>query len=134
VALSTDAEKYGTIVDSLVGGACERTLATSSLKLRFQTHLDPGGRQYIWIDPPWEFLSPHGQVTSAADYDEKNFYVWANLLAPLDRTVFESWQVHDDGSVVFSFVNGYRIVVPWDGNERETDDWYSHWYACDTTA
>jgi hypothetical protein len=132
--LPTDAEEFGTIVNSLVGGACERTLATNSLKLRFETDLDPRGRRYIWIDPPWEFVSPHGRVTSSAEYDEKDFHVWSKLLAPLDRTVFENWRVNDDRSVVFDFGNGYGIVVPWEGNQRENDNWYSHWYACDATA
>jgi hypothetical protein len=36
-----DGAEFGAIVDSLVGARCEGTLATNTIKLRFNTEEDP---------------------------------------------------------------------------------------------
>jgi hypothetical protein len=107
-----DAAEFGAIVDSLVGGRCERTLATNTIKLRFNTEQDPRGRQYIWIDPPWALFEGDRGVTTSADYDEGHFAAWIELLQPMDSTLLEAWHEDDSGGSVFVFSHGYRLVVP----------------------
>ena len=107
-----DAAEFGAIVDSLVGGRCERTLATNTIKLRFNTQQDPRGRQYIWIDPPWALFEGDRGVTTSADYDEGHFAAWIELLQPMDSTLLEAWHEDDSGGSVFVFSHGYRLVVP----------------------
>jgi hypothetical protein len=127
----SDAEEFGKIVDKLVGCECERSLATNSIKLRFKTRIDPRGKQYIWIDPPWQRHGPIGLATSSAEYDDARFEEWSAYFAPLDRTVLTSWRVTNDRGVVFEFVNGYRSILPPSSGKRRKEDWYSHWYARD---
>ena len=128
----SDAKEFGEIVDSLVGLECEKTLVTSSLKLRFGVAVDPKGLQFIWIDPPWQFYKDGELVTESSEYFEDEMKSWFKLLAPLNRTVFKSWWQDNDSSVFFQFSDGYLIRVPLVIN-GEDDDWYDHWYAADFT-
>ena len=131
--MNSDAEQYGAIVDALVGEMCERSLATNSVKLRFETADEPGGRQYIWIDPPWVFLSNGQEVTTSRDYHDDTFEEWSTLFEPLNQTTFTDWGIDGEGSTVFRFNGGYAIALPAVADERESGGWYLRWYARDAT-
>ena len=85
----------------------------------------------VWFDPPWEFHSVEGLLTTSADYDEETFGEWSGFFNPLNSSALESWGVNSDNSVEFLFDDGYRLFLPFDGDERDEDDWYSQWYAQD---
>jgi hypothetical protein len=123
-----DAAEYGTIVDSLVGCSCERTLATNSIKLRF-----PGegqrDRAYIWIDPPWALVVGEEEVATSARYDDAHFQEWSALFQPLDSTVLESWRADERRGTVFTFKTGHKLLVPLVAGPPEGDAWNVHWYA-----
>ncbi|MFM7148664.1 MAG: hypothetical protein ACKO23_02360 [Gemmataceae bacterium] len=57
-----------TALRSLVGKPCERSLATNSLKLRFDGAPGEKGRAYIWIDPPWRLSLAGRFITGSADW------------------------------------------------------------------
>ena len=72
---------------SLRGKSCERSLATNSLKLRFDG--DPGekGRAYIWIDPPWRLSLAGRFITGSADWP-----VWDGVEEPeVNRPLWDEW-------------------------------------------
>jgi hypothetical protein len=98
-----DAAEFGAIVDSLVGHRCERTLATNTIKLHFNTEESPGDGQYIWIDPPWFLYEGEREVTTSTDYDDRHFLAWSELFQPLNSTLLEAWQEDDSGGSVFVF-------------------------------
>jgi hypothetical protein len=102
----------------------------NSIKLRFSTEIDIRGLQYIWIDPPWRLLSGDAIVMTSADYAEENFQSWSELLAPLNRTTLIRWKYEDDGTTIFEFDKGYRLMLPLDESDDE-DNGYDHWYARD---
>jgi hypothetical protein len=127
-----DAREFGPIVDSLIGQACERTLATNTIKLRFGTELDPGGDSYIWIDPPWVLQAGDLPVTSSDGYSDETFSIWSRWFDPLNRVVFSGWSVGPT-ETTFTFANGYKIIVPDADGVREEGYWYAHWYARHTS-
>jgi len=129
--VTADAEQYGSIVNRLIGKPCERTLAANSIKIRFGTDKDPRGIQYLWIDPPWRFEFRGQCITASFNYDDDSFSQWSQLFSPLNRTVFRSWEIKQDGTTVFSFDRGYKLVLPLNETSIEEDDWYHHWYARD---
>lgn len=131
--MTHDSQEFGQIVDALVGKTFERSLATNSIKLRFGTEIDPRGTDYIWIDPPWELRSADELVTTSADYDDVRFKEWSQLFDPLNKDILKSWEAAENGSVIFSTGNGYKIVLPFSGDIREEGYWYSHWYANNCT-
>ena len=126
-----DTQKFGPIVDSLIGQECERTVATNTIKLRFGTASDPRGESYIWIDPPWMLKLGDMSITSSDHYSDESFADWSNLLDPLNRVVLSGWSV-GTGETTFTFANGFTIVVPDSDDVRESDRWYAHWYAVHT--
>jgi len=127
--VTRDSEEFGPILAALIGKRFERTVACNCLKLRFGTEKDPRGTHYLWLDPPWELYLADELLTTSADYDEETFVEWSRLFAPLDINVLVSWATDCDGSVEFCFQGNYRLYLPFCGDERDHDDWYSHWYA-----
>ena len=123
-----DAEEFGTIVDGLVGHECERTLATNSIKLRFDTEVDPRGLRYIWIEPRWYLKHGDSVVTSSDDYTNEMFREWQRHFAPLNRTTFVGWEGRDDGTA-FRFSDNYTIFVPAGYDGRDETNWFDSWYA-----
>jgi hypothetical protein len=107
----------------------ERSLAVDSLKLRFGTHIGPQGTHYIWIDPPWEFHSGEGLIAHSDEYTDESFHNWSQLFHPIDENILVAWETLYPDAVVFRFASGHFLVVPTDGDDREADDWYAHWYA-----
>jgi hypothetical protein len=86
-----------TALGSLIGVACERSLATNSLKLRFDCVQSDKRRVYVWMDPPWRLRLGGQLVTGSADWPvwdgvenpEVNrplWEAWCGLLDPLNRT------------------------------------------------
>ena len=79
--------KLLTALQSLVGKSCERSLATNSLKLRFDGAPGEKGRAYIWIDPPWRLSLAGRFITGSADWP-----VWDGVEEPeVNRPLWESW-------------------------------------------
>ncbi len=130
----SDAREFGPIADTLTGRGFDRVLATNSIKLLFGTHAGPKGTHYIWIDPPWEFHSPEGLVTTSRGYTDEGFDEWSRLFDPINEGVLTSWDETEDGTVRFRFESGHRLALPPSHRERREDDWYTHWYAWDRTA
>lgn len=72
---------------ALIGVSCERSLATNSLKFRFDCLRSDRGRAYVWIDPPWRLTLDGRLVTGSADWP-----VWDGVEAPeVNRPLWESW-------------------------------------------
>lgn len=121
-----DAGRYGKVVDRLLGHECAATLAANSIKLAF------GDRQkgcpYIWIDPPWRLEHEGRCVTSSSDYSEDAFKPWSRLLDPL-RPATLSARHEEEGTTIFTFAGGERLVVPPEVGDMDDESWYSHWYA-----
>lgn len=113
------------IITGLIGKICERTLACSSIKLRFG-----GKRSYIWIDPPWILAIGSEIVTVSEDYPNKDseHKKWSSALNLLNRVVFTSFQFKR-GTLTLEFSNGCRLCVPPSLGEIDTEDFYHHWYA-----
>ncbi len=114
------------LIQSLVGRVCERTLACSSLKLRFGDM-----RPYIWIDPPWIFRNSQVVVTRSDEYpnDDEDFKLWSRFLDPINRVTFNEFSYSDDGALLFIFENGYVLEVPVSDEVEDEDNFYHHWYA-----
>jgi hypothetical protein len=123
-----DAEEFGVIVERLVGHECERTLATNSIKLRFDTERDPRGLRYIWIEPPWTLYHGDLVITTSDEYTDEAFSAWNRHLDPLNRTTFVGWEGRDDGTA-FRFANEYTVFVPAGYGDREGNVWFERWYA-----
>ena len=123
-----DAEEFGSVVDHLVGRACERSLATNSIKFRFDTEVDPKGMRYIWIEPPWTLYRGDSIVTSSGDYSDDTFRAWSRHFEALNRTTFVGWEGRDDGTI-FKFSGECTIFVPAGYANREENGWFDHWYA-----
>jgi hypothetical protein len=128
-----DAAEFGAIVDRLVGLHCERTLATNTIKLHFNTE-GPRGGQYIWIDPPWVLYEGDREVTTSTDYDDSHFLAWSELFQPLNSTLLEAWHEDDSGGSVFVFSHGYRLFVPHVLEPGFEYSWYVHWYATESAS
>ena len=76
-----------TLLRSLIGVACERSLATNSLKLRFDCLQSDKGRAYVWIDPAWRLTLAGRLVTGRADWP-----VWDGVENPeVNRPLWEAW-------------------------------------------
>jgi hypothetical protein len=72
---------------SLIGVTCERSLATNSLKLRFDCVRSDKGRAYVWIEPPWRLTLDGQLVTGSADWP-----VWDGVENPeVNRPLWEAW-------------------------------------------
>jgi len=125
-----DAEEFGPIVDQLVGHECERSLATNSIKLRFDTDADPRGLRYIWIEPPWTLRRGGVLVTTSDDYTDETFRAWSRHFDVLNRTTLVAWASSDDGTI-FQFAHDYSIFVPAAYANREYHAWFDRWYARD---
>ena len=130
VIMTSNPKEYGAIVNRLVGQECERTLACNSLKLRFNVDRDFRGDQYIWIDPPWDLERGNIHITSSQEYSDDRFDAWSELLNPLNRTKFISWEQKASGATIFNFTGDYSLHLPPD-YEQDEDYWYDHWYARD---
>ena len=114
-------------VRNLEGQAWESTLATNSLKLRFNTDQYDKGNPYIWIDPPWLLMWDEEVAVSAQDYiDADNGQEWFGAW-PLRSSKLVSSK-YSDGCLVLVFEGGYRLVVPPNKLDVDSDDFYSHWY------
>ena len=109
-----------TALQSLLGTSCERSLATNSLKLRFDGA--PGeGRAYIWIDPPWRLSLSGRFITGSADWPvwdgveepEVNrplWEAWCALFDPLNRTALVDVAVGSQfAELTLEFETGHRI-------------------------
>jgi hypothetical protein len=71
----------------LLGVPCAYSLATNSIKLRFEPDPDPRGQAYIWIDPPWRLTASDALVTGSMDWPE-----WDGVADPeVNRPLWEAW-------------------------------------------
>jgi hypothetical protein len=123
------------IINSLIGSPCERSLAHSSLKIRFGCEADPKGKSYIWIDPPWEFQTADSLITESYDCpfpDEKgyseDFEAWSTKFNPLNATKLLGAIFTEEKELELEFEGGFYIYVPYTQNDIADDD-YEHWYA-----
>ena len=114
------------IIDEFVGRECERTLACSTLKIRFGKK-----NPYIWIDPPWVLKKNQIKITASIDYstDEVGFFKWSETLAPLNSTIFEGYKYNLRDGLVLNFSHGITLHVPTTLDTIDEDDFYNHWYA-----
>src|SRR5688500_19043156 len=72
---------------ALLGQSCERSLATTSIKLRFDCAPVEKVLSYIWIDPPWRLSLAGRFVTGSADWP-----VWDGVVEPeVNRPLWEAW-------------------------------------------
>jgi hypothetical protein len=77
---------------SLLRVPCARSLATNSIILRFDTRADPGGRAYLWIDPPWRLTASGLLVTGSMDWP-----TWDGVEdEEVNRPLWEAWCAHFD--------------------------------------
>ncbi len=130
--MKNDAEKFGAIVDTLIGKVCERSLACNSIKLRFNTQEDPRGEQYIWIDPPWDFFCRDQLITSSEEYlYENDLDSWFNLFEPLDKSTLVKWYYRPGKDLVLFIFEDNYVIRLFQMNEDDSDSWYKHWYARD---
>lgn len=75
---------------SILGVPCALSLATNSIKLRFEPAPDPRGRAYIWIDPPWRLTDSGTIVTGSMDWPE-----WDGVEDPeVNQPLWEAWCAH----------------------------------------
>src|SRR5262249_727136 len=119
---------------SLLGKSCERSLATNSLKLRFDGAPGEKGRAYIWIDPPGRLSLADRFITGSGDWPvwdgvedpEVNrplWEAWCSLLAPLDRTTLVGVSVASPlPDLALEFETGHRIDTF--GNSGDGYWWY----------
>ncbi len=119
---------------SLIGTPCRRSLATSSLMLRFDFGLSEKGRAYLWIDPPWRMTLAGKLVSGSADWPvwngvadkEVNQPLWDSWCArfdPLDSTkLWEASVSADTPDLRLDFASGHRIETF--GNCCDNCWWY----------
>ena len=119
---------------SLLGKSCERSLATNSLKFRFDGAPGKKGRAYIWIDPPWRLSLAGRFVSGSADWPvwdgvvdpEVNcplWEAWCALFDPLNRTTLVDVSVGSPfGDLTLEFATGHRIDTV--GNSSDGYWWY----------
>lgn len=122
---------------SLLGVPCERSLATNSLKFRFDCRESEKGRAYIWIDPPWRMTSAGKFVTGSRDgpvwdggedkeVNQPLWEAWSALFDPLNRTILVDASVGEQlPDLRLVFESGHQIETF--GN-ADDDCW---WYYCD---
>ncbi len=123
-----------TVLRSLVGVTCERSLATNSLKLRFDCALSDRGRAYIWIDPPWRLTLADQLVTGSDDWpvwdgvkdrdvNQPLWEKWCSLFDPLNRTTLVDVSVGVQfPDLRLDFQTGHRIETF--GNSVDGYWWY----------
>jgi hypothetical protein len=119
---------------SLLGLTCERSLATNSLKLRFDCAQCDKGRAYIWIDPPWRLTRGGQLVTGSADWplwdgvedrevNQPLWEAWCALFDPLNRTTLVDVSVGSPpADLRLDFETGHRIETF--GNSGDGYWWY----------
>ncbi|HVS39062.1 MAG TPA: hypothetical protein VMS17_26120 [Gemmataceae bacterium] len=119
---------------TLIGKPCERSLATNSLKLRFDGEPGEKGRAYIWIDPPWRLTLAGRFITGSGDWPvwdgvaepEVNrplWEAWCALLDPLNRTALVGVSVASPlPDLALEFETGHRIDTF--GNTSDGYWWY----------
>lgn len=123
-----------TALQSLVGKSCERSLATNSLKLRFDGKPGKNGRAYIWLDPPWRLSQSGRLITGSADWpvwdgveepdiNRPLWEAWCALFDPLNRTTLVGVSVSSPlPDLALEFGSGYRIDTF--GNSGDGYWWY----------
>lgn len=119
---------------SLIGVTCKRSLATNSLKLRFDFNLSEKGRAYIWIDPPWRMTFAGKLVSGSADWpvwdgvenkevNQPLWETWCALFDPLDSTTLTDASVSSGTpDLRLRFASGHQIETF--GNCRDDCWWY----------
>jgi hypothetical protein len=119
---------------SIIGVPCAHSLATNSIKLRFEPTPDPRGRAYIWIDPPWRLTVSGTFVTGSMDWPEWDGVVdrevnqplweaWCAHFSPLSRAEVVEVRVgttHPD--LMLRFASGHQIETF--GNTNSDYWWY----------
>ena len=119
---------------SLIGKSCERSLATNSLKLRFDGAPGGKGRAYIWIDPPWRLSLDGRFITGSTDWpvwdgvaepeiNRPVWDAWCDLFVPLNRTALVEVAVGATfADLTLEFETGHRIETF--GNGGDSYWWY----------
>ncbi len=119
---------------TLLGVACESSLATNSLKFRFDCTQSDKGRAYIWIDPPWRLTLAGHLVTGSADWpvwdgvqdrevNQPLWEAWCALFEPLNRTTLVNVAVGSPlPDLCLDFETGHRIETF--GNSGDGYWWY----------
>ena len=120
--------------NNLLGKSSERSLATNSLRLRFDGAPGEKGRAYIWIDPPWRLSLAGRFITGSADWPvwdgvqepAVNRPLWeagCALCDPLNRTTLVGVSVGSPlADLALEFEAGYRIDTF--GNSGDGYWWY----------
>ena len=80
-------EALAVALRALVGIPCKRSLATNSIKFRFDCRLSDKGRAYLWIDPPWRLTLAGDLVSGSADWP-----VWDGVEdKEVNQPLWEAW-------------------------------------------
>ena len=123
-----------TALRALLGKSCERSLATNSLKLRFDGAPCEKGLAYIWIDPPWRLSLAGRLITASADWpvwdgvqepdvNRPLWEAWCMLFDPLNRTTLVDVAVGSQfADLTLEFETGHRIDTF--GNSGDGYWWY----------
>jgi hypothetical protein len=119
---------------SLIGAACQRSLATNSLMLRFDFRESVKGRAYIWIDPPWRLTHDGRFVTSSDEWpiwdgvekpeiNRPPWEGWCAQLDPLNNTTLAEFKVSEPvPNIRMRFASGHEIETF--GNSGDGCWWY----------
>ena len=124
-----DLQQNKAILAEFKGRHCFATLHTNSIKFRFDDRVKQG--HYIWVDPPWTFLSNLKKITTSDAYSEDTFREWCQLFSALRETVLLDFEEGKHGEVTLIFSNGYQLFIPLAPESDDLDSDYDHWYAHD---
>ena len=130
-----DFQEYGTPLSMFSGRAFELTLATNSIKLRFDP--EHHNHRYVWIDPPWVVDRAGAVIASGADCPdpaepeyEKQYQSWCDRVSTLlKETQIDAVSCDPDGTVSLRLSRGLRLMLLSGLNERPEGYWYDDWYA-----
>jgi hypothetical protein len=130
---SRDFQQYGSALKSMSGKTFEVSLATNSMKLRFDP--EDHRRRYVWIDPPWTIERAGAVIASGGDYpdpDEADYVQkhesWcAELQRLLSGTRLEMVSCSSEGTVQLGLADDLRLVLL-PGLEPQEDLGYDDWY------
>ena len=111
------------------GRRCFAALSTNSIRFRFDDREKQG--HYIWVDPPWVFLSASEKITTSDSYSEDTFEEWCQLFSALRETTLRDFESGQNGEVTLVFSDGYKLFIPPESESGNPDSDYDHWYAYD---
>jgi hypothetical protein len=126
---------YAPLVRRLIGTRLALSLPTNSLKL--MADQEHHGKNYLWVDPPWDLLRAGLREIGAADYpdpDGPEYLVrheaWgARVRSCLEGAILREVESAADGGAIFSFEGGVVLAVSAVERDQDETRWYDNWYA-----